>query len=421
MTTEPIVSLRDVGKRYVKYEDVPTLISRVARRPRRNRRSKLWALRHVSLEVNEGEALGVVGRNGAGKSTMLAMLAGVTAPTEGVIKVRGRVAPLLRLGVGFHEELTGRENVYINGTILGLTEQQIDGLFDEILEFAELEDFIDTPVKFYSSGMQARLGFSVAVASQPDVLIVDEVLAVGDMPFQLRSFDRMLELQKAGTTILVVSHNLDLVRRVCSRLLVLNKGLPYFEGAVEEGIGRYHGLLRVNWEDVAQSAGTDEVVGEVQDAPVEIVGIDLLNAAGVSTLNFESGKKMTVRLHVRVKRPVTDLISGLWLANQANVLIYRSASIGQPTGRFEPGTEAYFDVELGLHLVAGTYTIASWVGWDDDGIQNVRAPAKLFYVSSVYRRGIANLGATYTVTRLDEREGTDPTDSPTVASDPRAL
>ncbi|MGH2760581.1 MAG: ABC transporter ATP-binding protein [Actinomycetota bacterium] len=420
MTPEPIVSLRDVGKQYVKYEDAPTLISRVARRPRRNRRSKLWALRHVSLDVKQGESLGVVGRNGAGKSTMLAMLAGVTAPTEGVVTVRGRVAPLLRLGVGFSEELTGRENVYINGTILGLSEQQIDRLFDEILAFAELEDFIDTPVKFYSSGMQARLGFSVAVASRPDVLIVDEVLAVGDMPFQLRSFDRMLELQKEGATILVVSHNLDSVRRVCSRVLVLNRGETYFEGEVEEGIGRYHELLRVNWEDVAQAGGADGAAGNATDAPLEVVGVELLDADGASSLNFESQTQMTVRLHVRVKRAVTDPICGLWLTNQANVLVYRSASVGQSTGRFEPGTEAFFDVELGLHLVGGTYTIASWVGWDDGGIQTVRAPAMVFYVSSIYKRGVANLGASYQVTRMDPN-APDVTDNPAIASDPRAL
>jgi len=417
---EPIVSLRGVGKQYVKYEDTPTLIQGVMRRSRGKRRSKLWAVRNVNLDVAAGESVGVIGRNGAGKSTMLAMLAGVTAPSEGVVAVRGRVAPLLRLGVGFHDELTGKENVYINGTILGMSEAEIDGQFDDIVGFAELEEFIDTPVKFYSSGMQARLGFGVAISCNPDVLIVDEVLAVGDQTFQTRSFDRMLSLQKEGTTILVVSHNLDSIRRVCSRVLVMDKGTPYFEGSADEAISRYHDLLRVSWDEVSQ--GVDEApVGDDPDAPVEILGVELLNEDGVVSANFESQTSMTVRLRFRARQTVRNPIVGFWLSNKANILVYRSGSTGYESGVFEAGSHGQFDIKLQLHLVGGTYTLGGWLGWGEQKIEHVRAPAQAFYVSSIYRRGVANLGAEYSARQVDADDSVAPTDSPAAASDPRAL
>jgi ABC-2 type transport system ATP-binding protein len=416
----PIVSLADVGKRYVKYDDVPTLVSGLMRRRWRNRRSMLWALRHVDMSVERGEAVGVIGRNGAGKSTMLAMLAGVTAPTEGVVSVRGRVAPLLRLGVGFHDELTGRENVYINATILGLTEREIDKEFDDIVAFAELAEFIDTPVKFYSSGMQARLGFSVAVASQPDVLLVDEILSVGDVSFQMRSFDRMLELQEEGATILVVSHNLDAIRRVCSRVLVLNQGTPYFEGEAGEAIGKFHDLLRVTWDQTAQGMEGGPVADA--DAPVDVIDLELLDGAGMPGTNFETGSQFSVRIHVRFRRELTDPMAGLWVTNQANQLVYASSSFGTTTGHFEAGAHAHFDVDMGLHLVSGTYTLGCWVGWHGAGdaapdrIQHVRAPARPFYVSGPTRRGVADLGARFSA------HPTEPaTDTRGAASDPRAL
>src|SRR5581483_2154962 len=180
-----------------------------------------------------------IGRNGSGKSTTLAMLAGVTAPTEGVVRVRGRLAPLLQLGVGFDQELTGRENVFVNGTILGMSASEIRGSFDEIVAFSEMADFIDTPVKFYSSGMVVRLGFAAAVAAEPDLLIVDEVLAVGDVAFQIKSFERMLAVRERGTTIVVVSHNMSSIRQLADSVVVLHQGEVRYRGAPSEGIWLY--------------------------------------------------------------------------------------------------------------------------------------------------------------------------------------
>src|SRR5436309_9699332 len=178
----------------------------------RPERSELWALRDVDLTLGQGDVLGVIGRNGAGKTTLLRLLAGVTRPTTGEVEIRGRVAPLISVGVGFHPEMSGRENVYVNGMLLGLTRREVDARLEEIVAFAELEDFIDTPVKFYSSGMFMRLGFSVAVHSDPNILVVDEVLAVGDMAFQAKCLERMRSLQQKGTSIVVVSHSMGTIR-----------------------------------------------------------------------------------------------------------------------------------------------------------------------------------------------------------------
>ena len=266
------VSLTDAGKRYVKYDDVPLLITRAWRFSTGQRRSHLWALRHVDMEIQPGESVGVIGRNGAGKSTMLRLLAGVTGPTEGIVRVRGRVAPLISVGVGFHRELTGRENVYVNGVILGLTTQEIDGLFDSIVAFSEIEDFIDTPVKFYSSGMFVRLGFAVAVASDPEVLLVDEVLAVGDFAFQKKCFDRMEQIRSGGATIVVVSHNMAAVRSLCSRTMVLDGGVPVFEGATDEAISIFHEMLARRGIS-AEEIGVEAQFAEPSENPAVLLRI----------------------------------------------------------------------------------------------------------------------------------------------------
>jgi lipopolysaccharide transport system ATP-binding protein len=230
----------------------------------------------------------------------------------------------------------------------------------------------------------------------------------------------MLGLQNEGTTILVVSHNLDSIRRVCSRVLVLNRGTPYFEGTADEGISHYHDLLRVNWDEGTQ--GIDETaIGGDPEAPIEITDIELLDANSSRTANFESGSAMTVRLHFRARRTVKNPIAGFWLSNKANILVYRSGSTAYESGVFDEGAHGQFDIRMNLHLVAGTYTIGSWMGWGERQIEHVRAPAQAFYVSSIYRRGVANLGAEYAARRVDAGPPRTSTDSPAAASDPRGL
>lgn len=199
-----------------------------------------WALKDVSFDVNQGEVVGIIGRNGSGKSTLLKIISGLFRPSEGNISVKGRIVPMLELGSGFDPELTGRENVFLNGAILGYTEAFLKEQFDDILEFSELGDFIDMPLKTYSSGMMMRLAFSVATIVQPEILIVDEILAVGDEAFQRKSRAKMLELMGGGTTVLYVSHNLDQIRELCNRVIWLDHGKVVMQGDTEEVCDAYH-------------------------------------------------------------------------------------------------------------------------------------------------------------------------------------
>jgi ABC-type polysaccharide/polyol phosphate transport system ATPase subunit len=241
----PAISFEGVTKRYSQLHDDAMLLRSIL--PfHRIEREELLALSDVSFTVQPSETVGILGRNGAGKSTLMRLLAGVSSPTAGHVRIRGRTAPLLSVGVGFHQEMSGRENVYVNGMLLGLTRAEIDNRFDEIVDFAELSDFIDTPVKFYSSGMYMRLGFSVAIHVNPQILLLDEVLAVGDIAFQLKCFDRMRELQRRGTTIVMVSHNMHAVRLMCPRVMLLRKGRLEYDGDAESAINRHHQMLALD-------------------------------------------------------------------------------------------------------------------------------------------------------------------------------
>jgi len=200
---------------------------------------KFNALSHINIEIKKGESLGILGRNGSGKSTLLKIIAGVTKPSDGRITVNGRIAPLIELGAGFHPELTGRENVYLNGSILGIRKKQMDRLYDEIVSFSELKEFMDQPIKYYSSGMYTRLAFSVAVAETPDILLVDEILAVGDIKFQQKCLKRMEEFRRSGSTMVMVSHGPEQLEKYCDKGLLLNEGKQLFFGDIKETTKKY--------------------------------------------------------------------------------------------------------------------------------------------------------------------------------------
>src|SRR5271155_816844 len=244
------VDVRGVSKRFrLAHGQYNTVKERLIHGGRRKSTEDFWALQDVSLTVKEGETLGILGRNGSGKSTLLKCICGVLQPTSGEVAVRGKLAGLLELGAGFQQDLTGRENIYLNGSLLGMSKRDVDRVFDAIVDFSELEEFIDGPVKFYSSGMYVRLGFAVAVNVDPDILVIDEVLAVGDERFQRKCIGRVKEFQKEGRTILLVTHSPDQVRAICDRAIVLSHGnivseaLPgeavriFREGLLEEGAG----------------------------------------------------------------------------------------------------------------------------------------------------------------------------------------
>src|SRR5689334_23491071 len=247
---KPIIKVEGLGKQYRlgattrQYQTLRDSLARAARKPldllRANGQSDMfWALRDVDFEVAPGEVMGIIGRNGAGKSTLLKILSRITEPTTGRAELYGRVASLLEVGTGFHPELTGRENIYLNGAILGMTRPEIQRKFDEIVAFAELEKFLDTPVKRYSSGMYMRLAFSVAAHLDPEILVVDEVLAVGDAVFQKKCLGRMRDISTEGRTVLFVSHNMAAIRSLCSRSILLSGGRKVFDGAANECVDRY--------------------------------------------------------------------------------------------------------------------------------------------------------------------------------------
>lgn len=257
--------------------------------------SVFWALKDVSFEVKEGEVLGIIGKNGAGKSTLLKILSGITDPTSGRIEIMGRVASLLEVGTGFHPELSGRENIYMNGTILGMTRREIDSKLDEIIDFSGVEKFIDTPVKFYSSGMKVRLGFSVAAHLEPEILIIDEVLAVGDYEFQAKCLGKMESVSGQGRTVLFVSHNLEAVKSLCSRCIVLDKGQIGFNGFTKLAIQDY---LR---SDLIRSVSSVNLKShpEKKDAELGVVGMRIY-IDGEKGNEIYAGQELTISIDYQV-------------------------------------------------------------------------------------------------------------------------
>jgi ABC-type polysaccharide/polyol phosphate transport system ATPase subunit len=294
------------------------------------------ALRGVTFDVAAGKTFGIIGRNGSGKSTMLKLIAGIGKPTSGTVRVDGRVSALIELGAGFHPEISGRENVFINGMMLGLSKREIASRFDEIVRFAELEEFIDAPVKTYSSGMYMRLGFAVAINVDPDVLLVDEVLAVGDETFTHKCLDKFAEFRRRGKTVLLVTHSLDMVTRFCDEALWLDSGVVRAQGDPKRVIDTY--LLDVARAENQSLGSTNSQLPtsnsqEGTEAPadlsktgegrwgsreVEITGVDLCSG-GKPTRVFESGAPMEVRLRVRAEQPVSDFVFGVGIFNTEGV------------------------------------------------------------------------------------------------------
>ncbi|MEX2558072.1 MAG: ABC transporter ATP-binding protein [Actinomycetota bacterium] len=391
MTQLGRVHLDDAGKRYVKYDDVPLLLTRALRFRAGHKKTHLWAVRHVNLTVEPGETVGVIGRNGSGKSTMLRMLAGVTAPTEGVVTVHGRVAPLISVGVGFHPELTGRENVYVNATVLGMRRKEIDQRFDSILAFSEIQDFIDTPVKFYSSGMFVRLGFAVAVASRPDVLLIDEVLAVGDVAFQSKCFDRMEEIRSQGTSVLVVSHNLNAVRLLCRKTLVLHNGETKFFGETDQAISLYHELLAVPLEEPSEAGN--------RGAPVRIASFLMLGENGLATNHVRFGEEVTFVLDAEFLDDVVRPAFSFVLAHERGQIVYSDdAHKAEFQRSYAAGERARFEAKIRVTLPTGSYKARSAVRWElGEEIDRAARYLSFFVSGRPLVKGLADLDAAFKV------------------------
>lgn len=292
-----VVQVENVSKRFTVRKD-SSLKERVVTLGRSGRAHKqdFWALSDVSLDIAAGSTIGLIGHNGSGKSTLLKVIGGIIQPTSGSVRQRGRIAALLELGAGFHPDLTGRENVYLNASVLGLTNEETQAQFDAILEFSGIGDFIDTQIKFYSSGMYVRLAFAIAVHTDPDILLVDEVLAVGDEQFQKKCLDKIKEFQSEGRTIIIVSHALDQIESLCDRVIVMNRGQLVFDGVPVTAVERFRELLAEN--GVGKARPSEAAVA------MRIDKIETIDAAGLSRTSFQLGESVRIRVHIDMDRPV---------------------------------------------------------------------------------------------------------------------
>ncbi len=296
----------------------------------------VWALRDVSLHVQPGEAVGLVGRNGSGKTTLLRLISQIIKPTSGRIEAGGRVASLLELGAGFHPDFTGRENVYLNGSIHGLSRARVREVMDEIVSFAELERFIDLPVRTYSSGMYMRLGFSVAAHIRSDVLLLDEVFAVGDEQFQRKCFGKVAEFKGRGGTILFVSHDAQAVERLCSRAVLLRQGAVAFDGSTREAIAEYRRLL-------SEDASPDELAGGLSEwgsGEARIVAAALLDEDGDEREQFGAGEPFAVRLLVASEHGVGAPVVSVELRDEGGLVLASARQETRPLG-WEPGSPGH--------------------------------------------------------------------------------
>jgi ABC-2 type transport system ATP-binding protein len=351
------VEVAEVSKRFRLYQEKYQSLKERVLHAGRNPHEDFWALRDVSFDVAEGETVGVLGRNGSGKSTLLKCVSGILQPTQGKIVVRGSLAALLELGAGFQPELSGRDNIYLNASLLGLSTKDVDRRFDDIVAFAELEQFIDNQVKFYSSGMFVRLGFAVAVNVEPDVLVVDEVLAVGDENFQRKCLARIKDFQDEGRTILFVTHSADLVRAICDRAVVLSSGQMLGLGPAAEAIHLYHDHLLEAGSGVA--AGSAPSTPDATHRPVRIAGISLEHP-GMEARNYLlPDEPLTVHVDLDSAERTDDVVFSIDMYDEVGQLIFASDTAV---------LDGRFDLEAGGHradlsfdrvpLLEGAYTMS---------------------------------------------------------------
>jgi len=308
------------------YAPVRIAKAMIGKSDRRSNQNFVWALKDVSFDLEEGKVLGIVGRNGAGKSTLLKILSRVTEPTAGTVSVRGRVGSLLEVGTGFHPELTGRENIYMNGAILGMRRAEIDSKFDEIVDFSEVTQFIDTPVKRYSSGMYLRLAFAVAAHLEPEILVVDEVLAVGDAEFQKKCLGKMGDVAQQGRTVLFVSHNMSAILRLTQEAIVLNKGQMLMRGPTQEAVDFYLSSGQMQAGERVWDA--DEIPAASQ--PFRPINLKIKNRSGKVVDTVRSTEPLTVEFEYQLDAPVTGLRIGFYLSTMRGEYVLTSFDTDAP-------------------------------------------------------------------------------------------
>lgn len=393
-----VVTVRDIAKRFVVHKDKSLKERVVNARTSRAQKVDFWALQDINLDIHSGETIGLVGANGSGKSTLLKVIGGILTPDRGEVMLRGRLAALLELGAGFHPDLTGRENVYLNAAILGLTEAETQRHFDEIVAFSGIEDFIDTQVKFYSSGMYVRLAFAVAVHVDPDILLVDEVLAVGDEPFQHKCMEKIHEFQDDGRTIILVSHSASQVAEVCDRAVMLEHGRIVVDGSTDEVLGR----LRHNYEVTieAEEMAEAERKGEVSlvlPADQQITSTEIVAPVVDGVPTIAPGDDLVVRGGIKAAPPLIG-----WGISLTVSTVLGGAVLGTDTkmmGAELPVVDGEGEFELvlpRLQLGEGEYAISlSLLDGNLEEIHRIREAGRF----KVHTDG-HTVGAVYTDPRL---------------------
>jgi len=327
--------------------------------PAQLKKQEFWAVKDLSFNLKRGESMGIIGPNGSGKSTTLKLLSGILRPERGTYNVKGRLSALIEVGAGFHPDLTGRENVFLNGSILGMTRKEVQSKFANIVEFAGVGEFIDTPVKRYSSGMAVRLGFAVAAFIEPDVLLVDEVLAVGDTEFRNRCHNRMNQMLSRGVTMILVSHNLEEVRNLCDKTIMLFKGEKLVEGPTQKVVEEYHArVVEMIKLDQATDAARD---GEVKAAdPVEITSVQFINKDGLPTDTLMTGDPMTIRVNYNASRAVERPHVGIdidWAAEDQLATCFDTHQDGATLEPIAKG-KGYVDCKIGpVLMVPNVYSV----------------------------------------------------------------
>ncbi len=395
---EPIISVKNLSKRYKVFGRKKDVIVE-AMFPKANRHTLFTAVDNITFDVFPGESVGIIGCNGAGKSTLLKMITGVVSPTEGSIKINGRVSSLLELGTAFNPELTGIENIYQHGQIFGLTNAEIKAREQEIIDFADIGDHINQPVKTYSSGMFARLAFACAINVDPDILIVDEVLSVGDMAFQMKCFKKFEQFKERKKTILFVSHNVNDILTNCTRAMILQQGRCIFDGDAKEGVERYKKLMSgIDMDEnrggaaseetpVAAAVGVDAVEGEMKknhelnsdiliygNQKAEIVDYGLFGADGKQTNSIKSHEQVTIRMKVKFNEPLDEPIFAVGFKNAQGLELCGVNTLNHKvsTGHFDKGQIADVRFTLQIPLVTNKYSVSfGCTSYNADGVLEI--------------------------------------------------
>jgi ABC-type polysaccharide/polyol phosphate transport system ATPase subunit len=401
----PVVSIRDVSKRFRLHRGrrVLTVKDLFVRRGGGGALfagEEMWALRHVSADLGRGRMVGIIGSNGSGKSTLLKLIGGILKPTTGAVRVEGRVSALIELGAGFHPEFTGRENIHVNATLLGLSRVEIRERFDEIVAFAGLAPFIDNPVKTYSSGMYMRLGFAIAVTVDPDVLLIDEVLAVGDEAFQHKCVGKIQEFKARGKTIVLVTHDLGSVERLCDEAVWLDGGRLMAHGGTQEIVGRYLDHVAVEEAralgvehrkaEAAAAAGTTQRWGTRE---VELTRVRLVDAEGHERYLYDAGEPCTIHLAFRANRSIEDPVVGVGIFRKDGVCCYgtNTAIDGLALGKLDAEGEVVLRIDR-LDLVEGEYLLDAAIHARDGHPYDYHSRLYAFSVRSrVKDTGVARL------------------------------